>query len=63
MPTEIKYIESFQNRMFLSTTGDLVQSGDSSIEYFSTIDLASSAIDTSLSDGEYTITTLLVKSS
>ena len=61
MATEIKYIVSFQNRMFLSTTGDLVQSGDSSIEHFSTIELAQNAIDTSLPNGDYTITTLIIK--
>ena len=62
MATEIKYIVSLQNRMFLSITGDLVQSGDPSIEYFQTIDLAQSAIDTSLPNGDYTITTLVTKS-
>ena len=48
--------------MFLSTTGDLVQSGDPSIEYFLTIDSAQNAIDTSLPNGDYTITTLVTKS-
>ena len=62
MATEIKYMVSFQNRMFLSTSGDLVQSGDPSIEYFSTLDLAVNAIDTSLSEGDYMVTTLITKS-
>jgi hypothetical protein len=62
MATEIKYMVSFQNRMFLSTSGNLVQSGDSSIEYFSTLDSAANAIETSLSDGDYMVTTLITKS-
>jgi len=62
MATEIKYLVSVRNRMFLSTNGDLVQSGDSNIAYFSTIDLAKNAVNTSLLDGEYTITTLVIKS-
>ena len=62
MATEIKYIVSFQNRMFLSTNGDLIQSGDPNIAYFSTIDLASSSIDSALPNDDYTITTLVIKS-
>jgi len=62
MATEIKYLVSVRNRMFLSTNGDLVQSGDSNIAYFSTIDLALSAIDSDLPNGDYTITTLVIKS-